>query len=43
VENKYWSSTQRDNGGAWSYRFSSGYWENVFKTNEYHVRAALAF
>ncbi len=39
----YWSGTEYSSSEAWSYYSSSGYWECRSKTNNFCVRACLAF
>ena len=39
----YWTSTEWDSNGAWSYNFSDGYWASDPMDFESYVRACLAF
>jgi hypothetical protein len=39
----YWSSTEASINGAWKQHFSSGMQGNLYKNNDYHVRAVRAF
>ena len=41
--NYYWTSTEWDSNGAWSYNFSDGYWASDPMDFESCVRACLAF
>ena len=41
--NYYWTSTEWDSNGAWSYNFSDGYWASDPMDFENCVRACLAF